>query len=136
MSADDEVPEFRYESWFDAFQASTRQFAAENEDLEAILEGDAGFHAFVHTEGVDVTRGAHTAVYQALYDVLEDLYVDEELVALRWNEVTPETVAEEIISQIADDHGVFLSEHVEAAIRDRVQDRVRTNQRQQDGDAQ
>jgi hypothetical protein len=128
-SADDE---FAHETWFEAFKESTRQFAAETEDLEAILEGDAGFHAFFHTEGVDVTRGAHTAIYQGLYDALEELYVDEELVELRRGEVTPEAVADEVIEQVTREYGVRLGERVEGNVRDRITRRVEKNRRERD----
>ncbi|WP_311171827.1 hypothetical protein [Halobellus ordinarius] len=131
----DSTDDFRHDTWFDAFKASTRQFAAETEDLEAILAGDAGFHTFFHTEGVDVTRGVQTAIYQGLYDTLEELYVDEELVEQRHGECTPEAVADEVIEQITHEHGVSLSDHVEETIRDRVTGRVRDNIDNRGGEA-
>ncbi len=122
-----EQTDFAYDTWYDTFQASVQQFDAENGDLEAILDGDAGFHAYFHANGSDVTRGVHTAIYQALYDTLDEFYVDEELVEMRRGEVTPHAVAAEVIEQISHEHGVYLSEHVEENIRDRVAQRVETN---------
>jgi len=119
--------EYPHENWFEALKSTGQQFEAENDDLEAVLEGDIGFHAFFIAEGDDATRGAMTAVYQALYDTLEEMHVDADIVEHRCGEVTPEAVADEIINQIEHENGVYLSDHFRENIRERVEKRVRKN---------
>ncbi|KKF39899.1 hypothetical protein FK85_24845 [Halorubrum saccharovorum] len=36
----------RYDNWMQMLQATAARFEEENDDLEALLEGDIGFHAY------------------------------------------------------------------------------------------
>ncbi|GGL25943.1 hypothetical protein GCM10009037_06960 [Halarchaeum grantii] len=106
-------------------KATADRFEEENDDLEAILEGDMGFHAYFVANGEDPTRGTHTAVFQGIYDVIEEVSVDAEIVEIRRGEVTPESVREEVLAQL-DEHAHF-SRDLREAIGDRVEKRVRKN---------
>jgi len=119
--------EKQFDSWFDMFKATTQRFEDENDDLEAILEGDVGFHAYFVADGGDDTRGCHTAVYQGLYETLNEISVDAEIVESRYGEVTPKTVWKEMESQI--DEYAYLPSEVREPIEKRVKERVRKNQK-------
>lgn len=122
-----EASQFPHDNWLDALKGCAEQFEAENDDLEAILEGDIGFHALFVAEGDDPTRGVKTALYQALYDTLQEVHIDADIVDINRGSVTPETVAEEMVDQIEHEHGVYLSDHLRDNIRNRVITRVQEN---------
>jgi len=72
-----------------------------------------------------VTRGTNTAIYQALYDTLEAVSLDDELLEMRYGEVTPEAAGEAVLDQI--DEYQYVSDPLRSNIRERVEDRVRSN---------
>jgi len=113
----------------EALKTCARQFEAENGDLEAILEGHIGFHAFHTSNGESDTRGVQTAIYQALYDCLEELHIDDDIVNQNKGEVTPQTVSDEVLDQLEYFGGLYINGRLEQAVADRVQERVRRNQR-------
>jgi hypothetical protein len=113
------------ENFFEGLQINAQRFEDNNDDLEAILEGDIGFHAYFTSGGPDPTRGAITAIFQGIFEVIEEVSVDEELVEIHQGEVTPESVRKEVMSQI-DEHG-YLGEQFRDAIANSVEERVRRN---------
>ena len=121
----DENDSFAHENWFEAFRATGEQFDAENDDLEAILEGDIGFHAFFAADADDPTRGVQTAIYQGIYDKLNELHVDADIVRLQHGEVTPETVWLTLRDQL--EEFTYLSEPMLLSIEERVKERVEKN---------
>jgi|GEM_PF-6480091 len=120
--------EFAHDNWLEALKATGEQFDAENDDLEAILEGDIGFHTFFAADADDPTRGVETAIHQAVNDTFEELFIDAEGVEISHGEVTPESVAEEVLAQIEGNIGQYLSDPLRANIRERVEKRVEANQ--------
>lgn len=120
------------EDFMEGLKQNADRFEDEYDDLEAVLEGDIGFHAYFTSGGPDPTRGAITAIYQGIYDELEEVSIDAEIVELYHGEVTPETVRREIINQL--DEFTYLPENLCEAIGDRVEERVEKNLRQQEAD--
>ena len=114
----------RYDNWMQLLQATAARFEEENDDLEALLEGDIGFHAYF-TVGDDPTRGVQTAIFQGVYEALEEVSFDADLVEMRHGEVTPETVWQEVDDQI-NEHA-YISEGLRDPIRERVKRRVGRN---------
>mgnify|MGYP000730534264 CR=1 FL=1 len=112
------------ESWLGKLRATTDRFEEENDDLEAILEGDMGFHAYFAV-GEDPTRGCTTALFQGFYEVIEEVSVDAEIVEINHGEVTPETVWAEFRSQLHEH--TYLSDEMESALEKRVKRRVQKN---------
>ncbi|WP_373189953.1 hypothetical protein [Halolamina sp.] len=112
------------ESWFDAFQASVEQFDEENDDLEAQLWGDAGFHSYFAASH-DPTRGVGTAIHIAIAELFEEVSVDAEFVEHRYGEVTPVTVRKAVLDQI--DEITHLSRELRESIGDQVEERVARN---------
>lgn len=119
--ANDEPPQ----NWMDGLLWLDDKFQEENEDLEAILEGDLGFHAFFTRGGPDPTRGVQTAVYQGIYDQIQELSVDEEIVEMHYGELTPETVWQAVEDQIHE--FTYLPESLFDPIEERVKERVEKN---------
>jgi len=111
-------------NWFEMLKATADRFEEENEDLEAILEGEMGFHAYF-VAGEDPTRGCNTALFQGFYDVIEEVSVDADMVEINHGEVTPETVWIEYRRQL-NEH-TYLSEEMESALEQRVKRRVEKN---------
>jgi len=126
--------EFKYDDWLDGFREIGAQFEAENDDLEAIFSGDIGFHAFFVADGDDPTRGSLTAVYQALYDNIESLHVDRDVVKWNQGELTPTAVADEVIGQLEGECGLYLNERFRENIRERVEQRIEKNLNKNGGD--
>lgn len=120
-----EAPESPYDNFMEALKATNKQFEDEYDDLEAILEGDIGFHTFFVAEGDDPTRGTHTAIYQGLYELLEEVSIDADIIECNYGEVTPENARKEAIAQIHE--FTYLPETMAERIGDRVEDRVRKN---------
>jgi len=124
--ATDGGEEFPYDSWFEAVQALGRQFEAENDDLEVTLEGSIGFISlFTDEPPADVTRGVVTAMHQAVYETIEAVSLDEELLEMRYGEVTPEAAADAVLDQI--DEYQYVSDPLRSNIRERVEARVHHN---------
>lgn len=118
----------QYDNWFEMMKATADRFEDENDDLEAIIEGDIGFHAYFVADGDDATRGCHTAVYQGIYNCLGEVSVDADIVEARHGEVTPETVWAEMESQL--EEFTYLSSDLIEPIEEQVKERVRKNLRQ------
>lgn len=121
MSAADDEPD----TWFDGIKDVADQFEEENTDLEAVLEGDIGFHTFFVAEGSDPTRGVRTAMYAGLMELFEEVHIDREMVEMRHGEVTPRTVRRELENQL-DEHA-YLSQEMRDAIGEKVEERVEKN---------
>lgn len=114
-----------HENFVDALMAAEQQFEEEYDDLEAIIEGDIGFHAFFVAEGDDATRGVHTAVYQGIYDCLQEVSVDAEIVEIQHGEVTPDTVWKETRTQL--EEFTYLPDTLLEPVEDRVKERIQKN---------
>lgn len=112
------------DSWCDTFQKAVELFEEENDDLEAELWGDAGFHSYF-TAGHDPTRGVNTAIHIAIAELFEEVSVDAELIEMRYGEVTPENVRRGVLDQI-DEHA-YLSSELREAIGKQIEDRVAQN---------
>lgn len=116
---------YHHENFMEAIKATNEQFEDEYDDLEAILEGEIGFHTFFVAEGGDATRGVQTAIYQGIYDRLCEVGIDGEIVELNHGEVTPETVWQETRMQL--EEFTYLPETLLEPIEERVKERVRKN---------
>jgi hypothetical protein len=121
--------DFPHEDWVEALKTCARQFDAENGDLEAVLDGSIGFHAFHTGNGETETRGVQTAIYRALYDCLEELHIDDDIVEQNKGEVTPQTVSDEVLDQLEYFGGLYVNDRLEQAVTKRVAEQVRRNQR-------
>jgi len=122
---DDDAEVEQFDNWFEMLQATVDRFEEENDDLEATLAGDIGFHSYFVADGDDPTRGSHTAIYQAIHETLEGVSVDADIVEAQRGEVTPETVSEEMMAQI--DEFTYIPGELRDAIGEKVQERVRKN---------
>lgn len=125
MSGTDE--EFHHENWYEALKGTAKQFEYENDDLESILGGNIGFHCFFVADGDDPTRGVQTAVYQALFEMLEEVHIDAELVEHNQGEVTPRSVAVELIGQIEYNAGLYLSDRFKEELYEKIENRIERN---------
>ena len=111
--------------WYDSLLKAAEQFEDENNDLEAVLEGTIGFHTFYVAEGDDPTRGVQTAVYQGLYDSLEEMHVDKDTVQIDYGEVTPETVWQTVEGEL--DRHMYIPDSLRENIEQRVKSQVEDN---------
>ena len=118
------TPDDPYDNWIQMLQATAARFEEENDDLEALLDGAIGFHTYF-TVGDDPTRGTQAAIYQGVYEALEEVSLNAGLVEMRRGEVTPETVWQEVDDQI-NEHA-YLSDDLRDPIRERVKQRVERN---------
>ena len=135
MSKTESTDDYPHDNFMDALKATNQQFRDEYDDLEAILEGDIGFHAFFVAEGDDPTRGANTAIFQGLFELLEEIDIDATIIEHNYGEVTPETARKEAIAQI--NEFTYLPDRMAETIGDAVEERVRNNMRArgEEGDA-
>lgn len=117
--------ETQHDSWFEMLQATANRFEDENDDLEAIIEGDIGFHAYFVAEGDDPTRGVHTAIIQGFNEAIQEVTIDADIVDINRGNVTPETVREEAMAQL--NEFVYLPENIRESIGDHVEERVQKN---------
>lgn len=120
------------DNFMDGLKQNAARFEDEYDDLEAIIEGEIGFHAYFTSGGPDPTRGVMTAIYQGLYDVLEEVSIDAEIVEIHYGEVTPETTRKAVEDQLHE--YTYLPENITDAIGDRVEKRVEKNLEQQPSD--
>jgi len=120
-----EAPGHPYDSWFDGIKGVADQFEDDNDDLEAELWGDIGFHTFFVADGEDPTRGVKTAIYSAFAEAIEEVHIDAEIVEMRYGEVTPETVRESVIDQM-EEH-TYIPSELRAAIGEAIEKRVAKN---------
>lgn len=128
-SEDEGAGEPQPETFLDGLKQNADRFEENNEDLEAIIEGDIGFHAYFTSGGPDPTRGCQTAIFQGVYDELEEFHLDAEVVELNQGEVTPQTARREAIEQLQ--KFTYLPENLVESIGDRIETRVRKNLDQQ-----
>jgi hypothetical protein len=116
----DDQPDF-----YDLTKQANDRFREEHDDAEAIFEGTIGFHAFFNADADDPTRGIHTAIYQGIFNELQEVSVDADIVRINHDEVTPETARAELINQLHE--FTYLPENLVEAIGDAAENRVREN---------
>ena len=119
-----------HENFLEALKATNRQFEDEYDDLETIIAGDIGFHSFFIAEGDDPTRGTHTAIYHGIYELMEEVSVDADIVEFHHGDVTPETVWKETRRQM--EEYSYIPETMLDPIEDKVKKRVRKNLKKND----
>jgi hypothetical protein len=89
------------------------------------LRGPVGYHALYSWDSDDLTTPLEVALHIALDEVLEEIWVEDDIVEHNQGDVTPETVAQEYANQIEQMTGIRMDAWADEMFRDELSSALR-----------